>query len=106
MATAANLTETRQLRRRYYSAQVYAQTQVHSLFVSLSYSDGATIHHDQRDIRPRTEGLTCSPRHGGETPPTSQLQAAIEMFKTEKSITKLASTRNSNQRPPDNMQPS
>ncbi|CAH0721021.1 unnamed protein product, partial [Brenthis ino] len=41
-ATAANLIETSQLRRRYYSAQVYAQTQVHSLFLSLSYSGGTT----------------------------------------------------------------
>ncbi|CAH0719430.1 unnamed protein product, partial [Brenthis ino] len=33
-STAANLTETAY--RRYYSAQVYAQTQVHSLFLLLS----------------------------------------------------------------------
>ncbi|CAH0716022.1 unnamed protein product, partial [Brenthis ino] len=37
-ATAANLIETSQLRRRYYSAQVYAQTQVYSLFLSSSSS--------------------------------------------------------------------
>ncbi|CAH0721776.1 unnamed protein product, partial [Brenthis ino] len=48
-ATAANLIETSQLRRRYYSAQVYAQTQVHSLFLSLSYSGGT--------IRDTTENL-------------------------------------------------
>ncbi|CAH0731638.1 unnamed protein product, partial [Brenthis ino] len=35
--TAANLIEASQLRRRYYSAQVYAQTQVHSLLRPLSY---------------------------------------------------------------------
>ncbi|CAH0728883.1 unnamed protein product, partial [Brenthis ino] len=46
-ATAANLIETSQLRRKYYSAQVYAQTQVHSLFLSLSYSGGTTARHDQ-----------------------------------------------------------
>ncbi|CAH0714226.1 unnamed protein product, partial [Brenthis ino] len=46
-ATAANLIEISQLRRRYYSAQVYAQTQVHSLFLSLSYSGGTTARHDQ-----------------------------------------------------------
>ncbi|CAH0715607.1 unnamed protein product, partial [Brenthis ino] len=32
---------------RYYSAQVYAQTQVHSLFLSLSYSGGTTTRHDR-----------------------------------------------------------
>ncbi|CAH0726708.1 unnamed protein product, partial [Brenthis ino] len=46
-ATAGNLIETSQLRRRYYSAQVYAQTQVHSLFLSLSYSGGTTARHDR-----------------------------------------------------------
>ncbi|CAH0731367.1 unnamed protein product, partial [Brenthis ino] len=46
-ATAANLNEISQLRRRYYSAQVYAQTQVHSLFLSLSYSGGTTTRHDR-----------------------------------------------------------
>ncbi|CAH0724479.1 unnamed protein product, partial [Brenthis ino] len=45
--TAANLNEISQLRRRYYSAQVYAQTQVHSLFLSLSYSGGTTTRHDR-----------------------------------------------------------
>ncbi|CAH0712966.1 unnamed protein product, partial [Brenthis ino] len=34
-ATAANLNEISQLRRRYYSAQVYAQTQVHSIPITL-----------------------------------------------------------------------
>ncbi|CAH0714959.1 unnamed protein product, partial [Brenthis ino] len=46
-ATAANLIKTSQLRRRYYSAQVYAQTQVHSQFLSLSHSGGTTARHDQ-----------------------------------------------------------
>ncbi|CAH0714410.1 unnamed protein product, partial [Brenthis ino] len=50
-ATAANLNEISQLRRRYYSAQVYAQTQVHSLFLSLSYSGGTTTRHDRANER-------------------------------------------------------
>ncbi|CAH0715557.1 unnamed protein product, partial [Brenthis ino] len=79
-ATAANLIETSQLRRRYYSAQVYAQTQVHSLFLSLSYSGGTTARHDQGELRRRTDGFTSSPRHGGETPPTSQLRAVTEAY--------------------------
>ncbi|CAH0714910.1 unnamed protein product, partial [Brenthis ino] len=54
LATAANLIETSQLRRRYYSAQVFAQTRLHSLFLSR-----------------RTDGFKCSPRHGDEIPLTS-----------------------------------
>ncbi|CAH0726279.1 unnamed protein product, partial [Brenthis ino] len=42
-----HLNEISQLRRRYYSAQVYAQIQVHSLFLSLSYSGGTTTRHDR-----------------------------------------------------------
>ncbi|CAH0725468.1 unnamed protein product, partial [Brenthis ino] len=42
-----SLTDTKQLRRTYYySAQVYTQTQVHSLFLSFSYSMGR--HDDER----------------------------------------------------------
>ncbi|CAH0716914.1 unnamed protein product, partial [Brenthis ino] len=52
-ATAANLIETSQLRRRYYSAQVYAQTQVHSLFLSLSYSGG--FDHSTRPVRVKAQ---------------------------------------------------
>ncbi|CAH0731714.1 unnamed protein product, partial [Brenthis ino] len=39
-ATAANLIKTNQLCRRYYSVEVYAQIQVHSLFLFLLKSDG------------------------------------------------------------------
>ncbi|CAH0725544.1 unnamed protein product, partial [Brenthis ino] len=53
-ATAANLNEISQLRRRYYSAQVYAQTQVHSLFLSLSYSGGTTTRHDRVEMSTTT----------------------------------------------------
>ncbi|CAH0717999.1 unnamed protein product, partial [Brenthis ino] len=57
---------------------------VHSLFLSLSYSGGTTTRHDQRELRQRTDGFTCSPRHGGETPPTSQLRAVTEAYYTER----------------------
>ncbi|CAH0729520.1 unnamed protein product, partial [Brenthis ino] len=99
--TAANLIETSQLRRRYYSAQVYAQAQVHSLFLSLSYSGGTTARHDQWELRRRTDGFTCSPRHGDKTPPTSQLRAVTEayLFIQKDSITKLGPTRDSNPGP-------
>ncbi|CAH0714544.1 unnamed protein product, partial [Brenthis ino] len=30
-----------------------------------------------------TDGFTCFPRHGGETPPTSQHRAVTENFLTE-----------------------
>ncbi|CAH0715742.1 unnamed protein product, partial [Brenthis ino] len=83
-ATAANLIESSQLRRRYYSAQVYAQTQGYSLFLSVSHSGGMTTRHDQCELRRRTDGFTCSPRHGGETPPTSQLRDIIEAYYTER----------------------
>ncbi|CAH0720997.1 unnamed protein product, partial [Brenthis ino] len=79
-ATVANL-------RRRYNSQVYAQIQVHFLFLSLSYSGGTT-----RDTtgessgcsRRRNDGFTCSPRHGGVTPPTSQLRAVTEAYYAER----------------------
>ncbi|CAH0713071.1 unnamed protein product, partial [Brenthis ino] len=74
--------ETSQLRRRYYSAQVYAQTQrALSIPVTLilRWDD-----HSTRPVRRRTDGFTCSPRHGGETPPTSQLRAVTETYYTER----------------------
>ncbi|CAH0718187.1 unnamed protein product, partial [Brenthis ino] len=51
-ATAANLIETSQLRRRYYSAQVYAQTRVHSLFLSLSIPVTLIFRWDDCSTRP------------------------------------------------------
>ncbi|CAH0716045.1 unnamed protein product, partial [Brenthis ino] len=79
-ATAANLIETSQLRRRYYSAQVYAQTQrALSIPVTLilRWDD-----HSTRPVRVKAQDrrLSCSPRHGGETPPTSQLRAVTEAY--------------------------
>lgn len=44
--------EVRYLRKRYYSVQVYAQTQVHFLFLSFSTSDGTVLRHDRRDYDP------------------------------------------------------
>ncbi|CAH0718028.1 unnamed protein product, partial [Brenthis ino] len=83
-ATAANLIETSQLRRRYYSAQVHAQTQrALSIPVTLilRWEDCSTR---PVRVRRRTDGFTCSPRHGGETPPTSQLRAITEAYYTER----------------------
>ncbi|CAH0720209.1 unnamed protein product, partial [Brenthis ino] len=65
-ATAANLIETSQVRRRYYSAQVYAQTQLHSLFLSSSYSGGTTTRHDQaRGLPPYPTGSVRAVREKG-----------------------------------------
>ncbi|CAH0717321.1 unnamed protein product, partial [Brenthis ino] len=57
-ATAANLTETSQLLKRYYSTKVFAQSPAHSQFLLLFYG---TIR------RRRSYGFTCPPRHGSET---------------------------------------
>ncbi|CAH0722057.1 unnamed protein product, partial [Brenthis ino] len=78
-ATAANPIETSQLRRRYYSAQVYVQTQR-----ALSIPVTLILWRDDYSTRPvrvegMTDGYTCSPRHGAETPPTSQLRAVTEV---------------------------
>ncbi|CAH0727240.1 unnamed protein product, partial [Brenthis ino] len=81
-ATAANLIETSQLGRRYYSAQVYAQTQrALSIPVTLilRWDDYST-----RSVRVKAQDrrlFTCSPRHGGET---SQLRAVTETYYTER----------------------
>ncbi|CAH0725327.1 unnamed protein product, partial [Brenthis ino] len=66
-ATAANLIETSQLRRRYYSAQVNAQTQR-----ALSIPVTLILRLDDYSTRPvgveaQDNGFTCSSKHGGET---------------------------------------
>lgn len=35
----------------------------------LSEPDGTADRHDRREVRRRTNGFTCLPRHRGETPP-------------------------------------
>ncbi|CAH0729043.1 unnamed protein product, partial [Brenthis ino] len=79
-ATAANLIETSQLRRRYYSAQVYAQTQ-RALFIPvtliLRWDDCST-----RPVRVKAQDrwLKVLSKAGDETPPISQLRAVSEAY--------------------------
>ncbi|CAH0713269.1 unnamed protein product, partial [Brenthis ino] len=81
-ASAANLIENSQLRRRYYSAQVYAQTQR-----ALSIPVTLILQWDDRSKRVKHRQL-----------PNSGL---LLKFTIEKdSITKLGPTRNSNPGPP------
>ncbi|CAH0725543.1 unnamed protein product, partial [Brenthis ino] len=54
-----------------------------------------------REQTDMTDGFMCSSRHGGESHPTSQLWAVTETFLTERSITKLGTTRDSNLAQPD-----
>lgn len=53
-----NLPETRPLRRRYCNAQVYAQTQLNSLFLSLSISGGTII--DGLHVLSQTRGCNTA----------------------------------------------
>ncbi|CAH0717315.1 unnamed protein product, partial [Brenthis ino] len=82
-ATVANVIETSQLWRRYYSTQVYAQTQralAIPVTLILWWDD-----HSTQPVRVKAQdGFTCSPRHGGKTPPTSQLRAVTEAYYTER----------------------
>ena len=73
--------EISHLRGRYYSAEVGAQAQVHSLFL---YFHNPMGRHDCREIRRRTNGLPCFPRHGTIIPPTSRLCHTTEKFLLEK----------------------
>ncbi|CAH0730364.1 unnamed protein product, partial [Brenthis ino] len=62
-ATAANLIETSQLRRRYYSAQVYAQTQgALSIPVTLKVRWEDTSTQPVR-VKAQDRGFACFPRH-------------------------------------------
>ncbi|CAH0712999.1 unnamed protein product, partial [Brenthis ino] len=77
-ATAAN--ETSHLRRRYYSAQVYAQTQRAlsiPLTLILQWDDCST-----RPVRVAAQDrwLYVLSKARGETPPTSQLRAVTELY--------------------------
>ncbi|CAH0719524.1 unnamed protein product, partial [Brenthis ino] len=79
-ATAASLIETSQLRRKYYSAQVYAQTQR-----ALSIPVTLILRWDDYSTRParvkaldRLVYLLCEAR--GEAQPTSKLRAVTESY--------------------------
>ncbi|CAH0729562.1 unnamed protein product, partial [Brenthis ino] len=65
--------------RRYSSAQVCAQTQVHSLFLSFPTTVGQ-LPDMTSESRRRTDDFTSSSKHEDETPPTSQLQALTEAY--------------------------
>lgn len=87
----ASLNKTSQLRRGYYCAQVYAQLQVLSLFLWLSYSNRTTIWHDQWKIRRSTDlalrlyGLhVFRPRHRGEKSPTFSTPGCYRDFLNRK----------------------
>ncbi|CAH0721755.1 unnamed protein product, partial [Brenthis ino] len=96
-ATAANLIETNQLRRRYYSAQVYAQTQR-----ALSIPVTLILRWDDHSTRPvRVKAALRALRGTGvkyRQLPNSGLLLRLTIQKD--SITKLGPTRDSNPGPP------
>ncbi|CAH0730003.1 unnamed protein product, partial [Brenthis ino] len=101
-ATAANLIETSQLRRRYYSAQVYAQTQrALSIPITLILQ---WDHCSTRSVRVKAQDRTTALRALRGTGvkhrqlPNSGL--LLRLTTQKDSITKYGPTRDSNPGPP------
>lgn len=85
--------KTSQERRRYYSARVCAQTQVHCFF---SHAHSPIV----RQSDTTGERLSAPVlRHGGVTPPISKLRAATEKFLMEKPNNTFCPTWESNPGP-------
>ncbi|CAH2267224.1 jg14695 [Pararge aegeria aegeria] len=53
--------------------QWLVQSDVHALFAQSQSPMRRQIRHEQKEFRHWTDSLTCSPKHGGESPPNSEI---------------------------------